>query len=289
MLLRKMSRRIFCISLFFGAGLVQAEDSRILATGGVSQIEGAAGGGIVPWAVIAGYAQQDEFGFTASGTTVNTDDFQLDVLAIAFGFDNQYEFSIATQTLNLGPLQANLGLPSNELKQTVYGGKYKLFGDIIYGDLPQISLGFQYKKVDDFTIPNAVGAVDSDGVDVYLAASKLWLEGFGGYPILTNVTLRSSSANQLGLLGFGGDKQSAESLLWEINASLFIRRNLVLGYEYRQKPDNLNFAVEEDWQDIYLAWFFDKSIAATVAWTNLGSIAGLDGQKGLYLSLQATF
>ncbi|PKI11350.1 DUF3034 domain-containing protein, partial [Shewanella sp. 11B5] len=34
----------------------QAETSKVIATGGATTIEGSAGGGIVPWAVINGYA-----------------------------------------------------------------------------------------------------------------------------------------------------------------------------------------------------------------------------------------
>ena len=44
-------------------GMALAGD-RLIATSGVSQIEGAAGGGLVPWAVIAGYGTRDQFGIT---------------------------------------------------------------------------------------------------------------------------------------------------------------------------------------------------------------------------------
>src|ERR1700679_1831876 len=43
---------------FFGEG------GKLLATGGVSQVEGAAGGGLVPWAVIGGYESRASVGFT---------------------------------------------------------------------------------------------------------------------------------------------------------------------------------------------------------------------------------
>ncbi len=273
----------------FSATKICAEDSKIIATGGVTQIEGSAGGGIVPWAVIASYAQEDEIGFTAVTSQVSTDDFTLNVHGLALGFNNRYEISFAKQSFDLGPLQAGLGLPSNELKQNIVGLKVKLFGDLIYSSSPQISLGAQYKKVDDFTIPGLVGATDSSGTDIYLAASKLWLEGISGFPILTNITLRSTEANQLGLLGFGGDLSSGRQTMWEVNTSLLLSRDLVIGYEFRQKPDNLSFATEQHWQDFYLAWFYDKSLSGTLAWVDLGSIAGLANQQGVYLSLQATF
>ena len=266
-----------------------AEDSKLLATGGVTQIEGSAGGGIVPWAVIAGYAQEDEIGATVFGTAVSTDDFKLNVVGAALGINNRYELSFAKQRFDLGPLQNNLGLPTNQLKQDIVGIKVKLFGDFVYDAMPQISLGVQYKKLNDFTIPNLVGAVDSSGTDIYLAASKLWLNGVSGIPIIANLTLRSTNANQLGLLGFGGNLNSNHELMWELNASFLISRDLVLGYEFRQKPNNLSFSEETDWQDVYLAWFYDKSMSGVIGWADLGIVAGLPSQQGVYFSLEATF
>ena len=38
---------------------------RLLLTGGVSTIEGAGGGGLVPWALIGGYGTRDEVGINA--------------------------------------------------------------------------------------------------------------------------------------------------------------------------------------------------------------------------------
>jgi hypothetical protein len=68
-----------------------------------------------------------------------------------------------------------------------------------------------------------------------------------------------------------------------------LSRNLVIGAEYRTKPDNLSFAGEDDWFDVYAAWAINKHLSVTAAWANLGSIATFDDQRGLYLSLQAGF
>ncbi len=58
--------------------------------------------------------------------------------------------------------------------------------------------------------------------------------------------------------------------------------------EYRQKPDNLSFAREDDWYDVFVGWFPTKRVSLVAAWSDLCSIAGLDDQKGLYLSLQVS-
>lgn len=184
--------------------------------------------------------------------------------------------------------RALLGLPSNQLKQEILGFKVKVAGDLIYDDWPQVGFGAQSKKLDDFTIPEVAGAVDEDGVDYYVSASRLWLEGINGYPILANLTLRSTRANQLGLLGFGGVRNDSSEIQVEFNADVILTRNWVIGYDYRQKPDNLSFAKEDDWQDLYLAWFYDKSIAVVFAYVDFASVAGLADQQGPYVSLQAT-
>lgn len=175
------------------------------------------------------------------------------------------------------------------MKQTIAGVKIKLFGDLVYTTLPQVSLGIQYKKNTDFDVPALTGAKDDHGVDFYVAATKLWLSGINGYPILLNTTVRSTKANQLGLLGFGGDLDDSRSLLFEGSVGVLLRRNLLLGFDYRQKPDNLSFAKEDDWMDLFLAWFPNKHLSITGAWTELGDIAGQKNQSGFYISLEGSF
>ena len=101
--------------------------------------------------------------------------------------------------------------------------------------------------------------------------------------------MRASKANQVGLLGYGGDRRDHYQLLGEVSAGLFLTRSWLVGMEYRQKPDNLGFAREDDWRDVFVAYIPNRSLAVTAAWVDLGSVAGLDDQSGPYLSLQATF
>ena len=263
--------------------------SRLLATGGVTQVEGSAGSGIVPWAVLSGYGQKDEWGGEVFATYVNTNNFDLTIAGVSVALNNRVELSVATQILGIDSIAQPLGLPDNELKQTVAGVKVKLFGDLIYTTLPQVSLGIQYKKNTDFDVPALTGAKDDHGVDFYIAATKLWLSGINGYPVLVNTTVRSTKANQLGLLGFGGDLDDRRSLLFEGSVGILLRRDLVLGFDYRQKPDNLSFAKEDDWMDLFLAWFPNKHLSITGAWTELGDIAGKKNQSGLYISLEGSF
>ena len=68
---------------------------KLLLTGGVSQIEGAAGGGLTPWAVIGGYGTQDQIGANAFYTRVNVQDYHLDDAGVLVGIDNRVELSVA--------------------------------------------------------------------------------------------------------------------------------------------------------------------------------------------------
>ena len=271
------------------AAPARAGQGKLLATGGASQVEGAGGGGLVPWATLSGYGTREQHGGAVFATRVDTGDYALDVQGAAFTLGNRLELSLARQRLDLGELRRQLSLPWQSLGQDIFGAKLRLSGDLIYTRAPQVSAGVQYKRLRDATLPLALGARDESGVDLYVSATKLFLSGPGGYQWLLNGTVRSTRANQLGLLGFGGDHKSGRSLLLEGSAAVLLAPSLAVGVEYRQKPDNLGFAREDDWRDAFVAWFPNKHLSVVAAWAELGSIATLDNQRGPYLSVQLAF
>ncbi|OOW96145.1 hypothetical protein Xvtf_19340 [Xanthomonas campestris pv. vitistrifoliae] len=266
-----------------------AGDGRLLATGGVSMIEGSSGGGIVPWATLSGYGTRDELGTVAFATHVDSGDYRLDVQGAALTVGNRLELSLARQRLDLGTLQDQLGLPWNALGQDVFGAKVRLAGDLVYGHAPQVSLGVQYKRLRNGTLPLAIGARDDHGTDIYLSASRLLLKGAAGYQLLLNGTLRATRANQAGLLGFGGDRRNSYRLVPEVSAAVVLSPSWAVGVEYRDKPNSLGFAREQAWADAFVAWFPNKHVSLTAAWADLGDIATLADQRGPYLSLQVAF
>lgn len=269
--------------------IASADAGRLLATGGATGIEGAAGGGITPWAVLAGYCERGEWGGDVFATRVETGDYRLDVAGVAFAFDNRLELSFARQRFDLGNLARDLSLPENSLSQDIFGIKLRLFGDLLYDRLPQVSLGAQHKRQKDFLIPSLIGAQRDEDTEAYLTASRLILGGAFGYNLLLNGGVRYSRANELGLLGFGGDRRDSRSLLKEGSAAVLFNPNWVLGVEYREKPDNLSFAGESDWADLFLGYFPNKRFAVVLAYARLGEIATLDNQDGAYLSVQGSF
>ncbi|MBV6828443.1 DUF3034 family protein [Xanthomonas euvesicatoria] len=266
-----------------------AGDGRLLATGGVSMIEGSSGGGIVPWATLSGYGTRDELGTVAFATHVDSGDYRLDVQGAALTVGNRLELSLARQRLDLGTLQDRLGLPWNALGQDVFGAKVRVAGDLVYGHAPQVSLGVQYKRLRNGTLPLAIGARDDHGTDIYVSASRLLLQGAAGYQLLLNGTLRATRANQAGLLGFGGDRRNSYRLVPEVSAAVVLSPSWAVGVEYRDKPNNLGFAREQAWADAFVAWFPSKHVSLTAAFADLGDIATLADQRGPYLSLQVAF
>ena len=278
-----LTKRVLLTALCLLPVTVSADPgSKLLATGGASTLEGAGGGGIVPWATLSSYADSGEWGMTASVSEVSVDDFRLSVQGVTASWNNRVEVSYARQTFDL----ATIG---GELKQNIIGAKVRVAGHLVYGELPQISVGMQHKSNQTFALPSAVGATKASDTDWYISAAKAWLDGPFHRTWVANLTARRTRANQLGLLGFGGDQQNSAEWMAEASVAMFINRYWAIGAEYRQKPDNLGFAEEQDWRDVFVAYFPSKHVSVGGAYTDLGSIAGLDDQTGWYLSLQAAF
>ncbi|CAN7489127.1 DUF3034 family protein [Caballeronia sp. LjRoot29] len=262
---------------------------KLLLTGGVSEIEGAAGGGLTPWAVIGGYGTASQLGGNAHGTYVRTQDFALSTYGIAVGVANRVEFSLARQTFDTRDAGAKLGLGSNfKFNQDIFGMKVRLLGDAVLDQdtwVPQLAAGIQFKHNEQGDIVNAVGATSNSGTDFYLSATKLLL----AQSVLLNGTLRFTKANQFGLLGFGGDKSNAYHAEFEASAAYMLSKSLAIGGEYRTKPDNLSFAREQNAYDAFFAWAPTKHVSLTAAYVALGDIATFKNQRGAYLSLQVGF
>jgi len=295
--LNKLRTRKFLPLLTLGllASPVATADvgSRIWATGGVTSIEGSAGGGLVPWAMLGSYADDEEWGGTLALSRAEVDDYTLAVAGAGLNWNNRVEVTVARQTLDLDSLvfalKDGFGLEQDELNQDIFGFKVRLAGDVLYSPWGQWSAGVQHKRQRDFTVPNAIGARDDSGTDVYVSGSKVFFAAVFGRNLLVNATVRGTRANQGGLLGFGGDLNNGYEVMAEGGVGVFINRQWLLGAEYRQKPDNLSFAREDDWWDVFIAWVPDRRLAVTAAFVNLGDVATLKDQQGVYLSLQGSF
>ena len=283
------------------APVAQAQAGKLLLTGGVSSIDGAAGGGLSPWAVTASHATTGQVGATAFLTGARTADYRLAGHGVALGIGDRLEVSLARQDLDAGNNLAPLGLPGLHLKQDILGLKLRLAGDAVLDSdrwMPQLAIGLLHKRSDAGalapTLHGPLGARRS-GTDVYLSATKLLLAS----GLLLNGTLRATQANQGGLLGFGGAQGTGYRLQPELSVAKLLSPQWAVGAEYRAKPDNLQASVlgagalqEDDWFDVFVAWAPSKQLSITAAWVDLGRIAPAvqpRRQAGAYVSLQLGF
>ena len=292
--------------------LAHAETGKLVLTGGVSSVDGAAGGGLTPWAVIGSNATDGEIGVTAHLSRLRTHDYGLATYGVALGYRDRVELSLAQQDFDAGPALALNGIapfgvrPGQHIKMDIVGLKLRVAGDAILESdtlVPQVAVGLEYKR----TRPGSIGSVldflgtRSSGTDLYVSATKLFL----AQGVLVNGTLRNTNANQNGLLGFGSAAPGRNTRSWqpEVSVALLLRRNLAIGAEYRRMPNNLEALGRaaglgdalraDDWKDLFVAWAPSKNLSLTLAYVQLGRIVpGITGnrkQSGAYLSAQAAF
>ena len=288
MITKKILRNFTLLFLSIASSQLIAGE-RLLATGGVMQIEGSAGGGLTPWALIAGYGTREEIGASTFDTHAKTQGgFDMDLAGVAVGFYNRVEISYSHQRFGLSDT-----VPGKHIRMHTLGAKVRLFGDAVYDQdtwVPQVAAGLQIKHNVDFNkVPKALGAESATGVDLYLSATKLYLAAIAGRNVLFNATLQATKANQFGILGFGGDKHDNYQLQPAASAALMVTDNLLIGTEYRARPNNLNSFKEDDAKDVFIAWFPTKYLALTAAYVDLGNIANKDNQKAWYFSGQLSF
>jgi Protein of unknown function (DUF3034) len=264
----------------------QFSGGKLLGTAGVSQLEGAGGGGLTPWALITGYGTNTQVGANGHVTHIANSGFHINSYGAALGLYDRVEFSVARQDFDTDKIGIALGLGKGfTIRQDVLGVKLKVAGDAVLEQdslLPQISVGAQYKHNNRPALIATLWAGKNDGVDLYVSATKLILS----QSLLLNGTLRLTKANQTGFLGFTGDyKPMAEG-----SAALLLSRHWAIGAEYRMKPNNIPLvAKENDWADVFVAWFPNKNVSVTAAYLKLGNVVTRDNQEGLLVSLQVGF
>ncbi len=304
--MNKSMRVVVLAGLALAVGAAQAGTGKLLLTGGVSTIAGSAGGGLTPWAVIGSNAAETELGVSAHLTQVETQDYQLNSHGVALGVMERVELSLARQDFDASPAVALNGVTGQHLKMDVLGLKVRLAGDAVLDSdtlMPQIAVGLEHKSLHAGTfgpVLRSLGTQDS-GTDFYISATKLLL----GNGLLLNATLRSTNANQNGLLGFGAAAPGRSRRSWqpEFSVAYLLSRHVAIGAEYRAKPNNLQALGaaaglgdglrEDDWKDLFVAWAPNKHFSLTAAYVDLGRIVpGITAgrrQTGYYLSGQIAY
>ncbi|MFO1018215.1 MAG: DUF3034 family protein [Hyphomonadaceae bacterium] len=258
-------------------------------TRGVTSIEGATGAGLSTWALIGGNETEDGIGGSVFYTAIPLADFDFRAYGGLIGIQDRLEFSYAHQEFDTGSTGGLLGLGDGfTFQQDIFGAKLRLFGDALYGQdswLPQVAVGVQYKQTEHDVLIAALGGEDDEGLDVYVSATKILLDR----SLVLSATLRATKANQFGLLGFGGDREGDYTAQIEVSGAIMLTDRVLVGAEFRTRPDNLGFAPEDDAYDVFAAYAITDNLTLVAGYVDLGSIATFDNQDGAYLSLQIGF
>jgi Protein of unknown function (DUF3034) len=262
--------------------------SKLLLTSGVTNIEGSAGGGLTPWAIIGGNGTKEQIGGTVFYTNVRANDYTLNSGGALVGLFDRVELSFAQQKFDTREVGGALGLGNGyKFTQKIYGVKARVAGDAVLEQdswLPQIAIGLQHKQNNRGDLLRALGVKRDKGTDVYVSATKLFLST----SVLVNGTLRFTKANQTGILGFGTNSKDKYKPYAEGSIAYLLRKDLAIGAEFRQKPDSLAFK-EDNWYDVFIAYAPTKNISLTLAYVDLGNIVIKDKQKAPYFSVQVGF
>ena len=252
------------VAAILASNITQAEmfnTGKVLATGGVSMIDGAGGGGITPWATITGYATRDGINGNVHYTYAPLANYTLHSVGAAVGFWDRFELSYAHSTLTTsatfdtlglvldtaGGLTGSLGIPidtgiepfNTTIEMDVIGAKVRVFGEAIYDSdnlIPQIAIGGFYKKNKNADLLTTLQAAKTKDWEAYIAATKIF------FPIntLVNITARYTSANQTGLTGFGGPDGDDKEIRPEISLAYLLRKDTVIGIEWAKHGDNVS-------------------------------------------------
>jgi len=296
-----------CTAALLTAPPAIAGTGKLRLTGGVSSVEGAAGGGISPWAVIGSQGAADEVGASAYVSRAVTNDYRLSAYGVAVGIHDRVELSLGHQDLDTGVTGQLLGLPGLHLRQTIVGAKVRVAGEAILDSdrwMPQIAVGLQVKQLGSTGLDATLDVLGArrHGTDIYVSATKLFL----AQGVLVNGTLRMTKANQNGLLGFGatlGGANDRYRLQPEVSVAYLLRPDLAVGVEYRAMPNHLERAGRvaglanglraDDWKDVFVAWSPTANVSLTAAYVDLGRIVPATTQErkqtGFYLSAQIAF
>ena len=262
------------------------------AQAAITDVDGQAGGGLVPWALLSS-------GPTVAISHLNTQNLGVNIIAANTSFANRVEVSYAHSMLNVtGSSLANNNIDAVDN----LGLKVKLndMGD----SMPQFALGLVYKKASGNLVDNVLTpalGVDSSSTDAYGAATKIVT--VGGKTVLLNGVLRATKANQMGLLGFGGGTtagaKTGYSIEPEVSAELFAADNVVFGAEYRAQPSNSVAGTDgvlhqNSAYDLNVVYVANKNLTLTAAYVGLGQVApaatgSSNNQNGMFLQAQVSF
>lgn len=207
----------------------------------------------------------------------------LKVVTLTEAVTDRVELGYSHQDLDLGDLPAAIESATSVRISEGSVGLQQFSARVLLGKeskrSPAVTFGVHYKTNADTSAIDrelggtlhGIGVTGDSGWDYTLYASKL-LTG-GRRPVLINAGLRSTQAAHTGLLGFTDDR----SLVAEGSVVVFTTSRLLLGAEYRQKPDNYTplpglIGGEDDWWTLCAAYIADSRTTVAGGYAHLGEV-----------------
>ena len=290
--MKKISMIIYLvyIMIFMTALTVFAEKSVKAPPLPLQNVEGFGGILITGSAYLINPSEEDKiFGLPSWGVTYANIGHgrHLEAYTVSETIWGRIELGYALNHLDLGDLPRDIRAATgiNTINDSVYmhnfNARLQLLkeGDFKKSWMPALTLGLHYKKNEDTDIIDSrlggaftsIGIEDNDGVDVTLFASKM-IKSLPR-PLMLNAGVRSTKAAQMGLLGFTGERET----VFEGNFGVLALDNLVIGGEYRQKPDEYDeitglIAEEDDWWDGYITYIANDHLTMSVAYIHFGDL-----------------
>lgn len=229
------------------------------------------------------------FGLPSLGVTyINVGDGRhMEAFTVSETLWGRFELGYALNHFGLGKLPEDIEAATgvNTIEDSVYlhnfNARLQLLkeGDFKKSWMPALTAGLHYKHNDDTDVIDRrlggafsdIGINDNNGVDVTLFASKM-IKSLPR-PLMLNAGVRSTEAAQIGLFGFTEDRR----IVVEGNFGFLVLDNLVIGGEYRQKPDEFDalpglVEEEDDWWDGYITYITSDNLTMSIAFASFGDV-----------------
>jgi hypothetical protein len=159
--------------------------------------------------------------------------------------------------------------------------------------LPAVTLGVHYKNnatIDDIDRElggtlTSIGIADSDGMDYTLYATKMLT--FLPKPIIVTAGLRSTEAAHIGLLGFTDER----NIVLEGSICAFVAQNVIIGAEYRQKPNEYTpvtdlIGPEDDWLTFDVGYIVNSHMTIAAGYARFGEVLNHEANQSFGLALK---
>ena len=301
---------VFAVAVISGAAAQEKE--RTPSPLPLHNIEGSGGIVLTPTAYLANpSAGEGVLGYPSASTAfVTFGEKMLSTVAVTETFFERVEIGYAHQYLNIGTLDndimaaTGIDIKTDHLSQDIFHAKFLLLeeGALDSEWIPALAFEVDYKmngNIDDIDRKlggaiRGLGLHHDDGIDYLVIASKTF-KGVLPQPFLASVGLRFTQGAQTGLLGFDG----AYSTNVEANIGYFLKDWLVVGAEYRQKPDGYRrisgvggrplIGREEDWWDVYIGAVINPNLTVKAAYIDLGQVANTREDAGFAFAVKYNF